>query len=277
MNRVHHFANSRFCQQLGGVASCVLRSISHGLIVYFGAHGAPYGLSAALASNETEQTEAVITSLEADTTWKYKVRLSKFERQFSTDNDDELGEWAGFFVLAKDPSAIWLTTKGSIERGDTDSAEVRLFYSYTIAPHIGLQAGWRRDIEPEPKRDWLGFGLIGVLPFTIGADASIFIGESDRLAARLEIAYRHKLTDRLSLTPDIEANFYSQSDPETGVGSGLSDLDLGLRLRYRIVTGIAPYAGITWKGNFADTADSVEGEGEDSGDLRLLLGVTLWF
>ena len=57
------------------------------------------------------------------------------------------------------------------------------------------------------------------------------MGESSRLAARLEIAYQHWFTQKLSLTPYVEANFYSKDDPDRDIGSGLSDLDLGLRLR----------------------------------------------
>lgn len=78
-------------------------------------------------------------------------------------------------------------------------------------------------------------GLLGVLPYKIGADASLFIGEASRLALRLEVAYKYWFTPSLSLTPDLEANFYSDDDLERNIGSGLSDLDLGLRLRYQIL------------------------------------------
>ena len=254
--------------------------------VFTEAHGALYGFASLFcvlmllstkALAEPEQNTSSDDDDHVDSGWKYHARLSKFERQLSTDNDDQNGEWAAFLVMGKEPNAFWLTTKGETERGVVDSAEIRLFYSYTIAPYIGVHLGWRRDIEPEPKRDWLGFGLLGVLPYKIAADISIFAGESDRLAARLEIAYKYWITQKLSLTPDLEANFYSKTDTETDTGSGLSDLDLGLRLRYRLVEGVSPYAGITWKGNFATTRDIIEGKGEDSSDLRFLLGVTLWF
>ena len=98
-----------------------------------------------------------------------------------------------------------------------------------------------------------------------------------RVPARVEVAWKHSFTAKLSLTPDLEANFYSENDPETGTGSGLSDLDLGLRLRYRIIENLSPYAGVTWKGNFTGTADLAEKRGEDSGDLRLLVGVSARF
>jgi copper resistance protein B len=203
------------------------------------------------------------------------IRIGKLERQFSTSGDNQYGEWAGLVSVGKDLNTFWLTAKGSTQHGDADSAEIRLFYSRTIKPYIGVQLGWRRDLKPEPELDWLGFGLLGVLPYKIGADASFFIGESSRLAARLEIAYQHWFTHKLSLTPDLEANFYSKDDPDRSIGSGLADLDLGLRLRYWITKGISPYTGFTWKGNFGNTADMLESEGEDTGDLRIMLGVTL--
>jgi len=50
-----------------------------------------------------------------------------------------------------------------------------------------------------------------------------------------------------------------------------------LRLRYQIITGVSPYLGITWKGNFGNTAEIIKSRGEEANDLRLMLGVTLSF
>lgn len=232
-----------------------------------------YSVSA--ATDEGQQQGSHVASTGSDNAWKYRFRLNKFERQFSTENDSDFAEWAGYIRVEKELDKFWLTTKGSAQQGDTDSAEIRLLYSRTIRPYIDLHLGWRRDLKPEPDRDWLGFGVLGILPYKIGADASFFIGESGRFSTRLEIAYRHKITSRLSLAPDLEANFYSEDDPDRDIGSGLSDLDLGLRLRYKVISGVLPYVGITWKGNFGKTADIIESKGEEADNLRLLLGITL--
>jgi copper resistance protein B len=258
---------------------CAVRTEQSVHIIDDGAHGAPYGLVvlfcilmllSAIALAEQEQDAADDIADQVDSRWNYHARLNKFESQLSASNDDWHGEWAGFVMFGRDVNAFWFATRGATKRGETDSAEIRLFYTCEIKPHIGVLFGWRRDIEPKPERDWLSFGLLGVLPYKIAADASLFVGESNRLAARLEVAYKYWFTPRLSLTPDLEANFYNQADAETGTGSGLSDLDLGLRMRYRVVEGMSPYAGATWKRDYADT-------GEDAGDLRLLLGLTLGF
>lgn len=229
------------------------------------------------ASTDAEQNKSEVASAESDSAWKYKVRISKLEKQFSTRDDGEYGEWAGFIMVGKQRNKLLLTTKGSTQHGETDSAEFRLLYSRTIRPHIGLAVGWRRDLKPEPERDWLSISMLGVLPYKVGADASFFIGESGHMAARFEIAYKYWFTPKLSLTPDLEANLYSEDDPERGIGSGLSDLDMGLRLRYQIIKGVSPYTGVTWKGNFGNTADMLKSKGEDTGDLRLMIGITLSF
>lgn len=216
-------------------------------------------------------------AVSTDSGWSYRLRLSKFERQFSTRDDNAYGEWAGFIRASRRLDSFWLTTKGSTQRAETDSSEIRLFYSRSIKSYLDVHLGWKHDIKPEPVRDWFSFGVLTILPYKVGADVSFFVGETGRLAARLEMAYRYAITQKLSLTPDLEANVYSEDDAERGIGSGLSDLDVGLRLRYRIVTGVSPYAGIVWKGNFGRTADIIESQGGEPADLRLMLGVTLWF
>ena len=209
--------------------------------------------------------------------WSLRARLGKFERQSSTRDDNYYDEWAGFIRVSNQLDSFWVTSKGTTSAGETDSSEIRSFYSRRVSPYVDWHLGWKRDIKPDPERDWLGFGVLAILPFTVGADVSIFMGESGRTAARLEMAYQHRFTPRLSLTPDLEANFYGEDEPERDIGSGLSDLDLGLRLRYQVIKGVSPYTGVTWKGNFGRTADLLESRGEESDDLRVMMGITLAF
>lgn len=115
-------------------------------------------------AEEEKQDESRPADAETDEAWRYTVRLSKLERQFSPSNDDDYGEWAGFIMAGTANNKLWLTIKGSTQLGETDSAEIRFFYSHTLRPHIDVQLGWRRDLKPEPERDWLGFGLLGVMP-----------------------------------------------------------------------------------------------------------------
>jgi copper resistance protein B len=46
----------------------------------------------------------------------------------------------------------------------------------------------------------------------------------------------------LGLQPEIEMNLYGNADPARDIASGLSDLEVGLRLRYAVRSNAAPYA-----------------------------------
>ena len=66
------------------------------------------------------------------------------------------------------------------------------------------------------------------------------------------------------------------SDPERGIGSGLSSGEAGLRLRYEFRREGAPYLRATWNRKFFGTADLAEAAGEDTSGARLALGVRVW-
>ena len=75
----------------------------------------------------------------------------------------------------------------------------------------------------------------------------------------------------------MELNFYSRSDTARAVGSGLSDIDTGLRLRYEITRKFAPYIGVSYDGKFGQTASFARQDGDAVHDLRFLAGIRLWF
>jgi copper resistance protein B len=108
-------------------------------------------------------------------------------------------------------------------------------------------------------------------------EATAYVGESGRTQFRLETEYELLLTNRLIVQPLVEMNIYGKSDPERGVGAGLSSLDAGLRLRYEFRRELAPYFGVQWNWKFFDTADFAEAAGESTGGARLLLGLRMWF
>ena len=114
-------------------------------------------------------------------------------------------------------------------------------------------------------------------PYLFEVDGGIFIGESGQVGARLEAEYEYLLTQRLILSPEIEVDFYSKDDEAVGIGSGLSDLELGLRLRYEIRREFAPYIGVNWTKQFGQTADFARDEGEDTSDVQFVAGIRAWF
>lgn len=54
------------------------------------------------------------------------------------------------------------------------------------------------------------------------------------MLARVEGFYDQRIIRRLILQLRVEANLAAQDVRQNGIGSGLSDIELGLRLRYEI-------------------------------------------
>lgn len=205
----------------------------------------------------------------------YKVMIDKVEWR-SVDGPDfwmlDADAWLGY-----DLNKFWLKTEVEYVEGETEEAELQLLYSRAIAPFWDAQIGWRRDIRPEPERDFLALGFKGLAPYLFEVDAGIFLGESGQVGARLDAEYEYMFTQKLILSPEIELNLYSKDDEEVGIGSGLSDMELGLRLRYEIRREFAPYMGVNWAKKFGDTADFAKEEGEETSDVQFVLGFRAWF
>ncbi len=190
---------------------------------------------------------------------------------------DNALSWDGQGWLGKDLNKIWFKTDGERTAGKTDAAESQFLYSKAIAKYWDFQAGVRHDFKPSPSRSWVAMGFKGLAPYFFDIDAAAFIGESGRVALRFEAEYELLITQRLILTPAIEINLYGQNDPEVGIGSGLSDIEVGIRLRYEIRRQFAPYIGVNWSRLFGNTADFAKIAGEDKSEAQLVIGLRAWF
>jgi copper resistance protein B len=120
-------------------------------------------------------------------------------------------------------------------------------------------------------------GIEGLAPLFFRVAATGYVGGDGRLAAKLEGSYDLLLTQKLILQPQIEMNFYSQADPERDLGSGLAEIDAGVRLRYEITRKVAPYIGVTYAGKFGGTADFARASGHATDEVRFTLGLRTWF
>lgn len=187
---------------------------------------------------------------------------SVFEGQF----------WAGY-----DLNKLWVKVDAEHVDSDYEELELQALYSRAISPYWNLQVGARKDFEPEPKRDWAVIALQGLAPYFFEVDASLFVGGPGRTGLRLSAEYELMLTQRLVLSPEFELNAYGHNDEETGVGSGLADAQVGLRLRYEIRREFAPYIGVNWNKRYGNTADFASAEGEDIEDTQLVVGIRAWY
>ena len=161
--------------------------------------------------------------------------------------------------------------------GRLEDLELQALYSRAIAPYWNLQAGVRHDILPDPSRTYLVAGVEGIAPYWFKVNAATFLSNKGEVRARVEASYDQRITQSLILQPRIEANVSFQDIPAIGVGSGLTDFEAGLRLRYEIKQEIAPYIGVEWRKQTGATARFARIAGEDPDTVSLIAGIRIWF
>lgn len=191
-------------------------------------------------------------------------------------NEQTSLQWDGQFWIGRDLNKLWIKSEGDRLKGSTD-AKIEAFWSHTISPFWDLQLGARRDFGAGPKRNWAAFGVQGVAPYGIETEITGYVGGSGRTALALKAEYDLLLTQRLIFTPEIEASLHGKNDEARGVGSGLSDASLSLRLRYEVTREFAPYVGVSFGRKFGKTASYASEAGESRSERAILAGVRIWF
>lgn len=184
--------------------------------------------------------------------------------------------WEGDAWYGGDFDKIWLRGEGEHEDGRLD-ARTELFWDHAFASFWDWQLGARRDSGLADGRNWAAFGVRGIAPYWFDIEATGYVGDRGRAAFRLRTEYEILFTQRLILQPELEANAYAKNDPRREVGSGLSDAEFGLRLRYEIRREFAPYVGLVWKRRFGDAARFTRADGHDPTDAQLVAGIRFWF
>jgi copper resistance protein B len=179
--------------------------------------------------------------------------------------------------IGGDLNRVWIRAEGESEDGRVGDAHAHLLYGRSFARWWDVVAGARVDFEPGPAQAWAAAGIQGLAPYWFEIEATGYIGPDARTHARFEVEYELLLTTRVILQPLVELDLYGKSDPERGIGAGLSSIETGLRLRYEFRREFAPYFGVTWDRKFFGTADLARSQGEDPAKGRLTVGVRTWF
>jgi copper resistance protein B len=185
---------------------------------------------------------------------------------------DAEGWWGG------DVHRLVVKSEGEGRFGERiDAAEVQALYSRAIGPYFDLQAGVRQDVGRGPRRTYATIGIEGLAPYWFETEATLFLSDKGDLLGRAEAWVDQRITQRLVLQPRVELNFAAQDAAEQRIGRGLSNAELGVRLRYELRREFAPYVGLSWDRRLGRTADYARAAGEDRGGAAAVFGVRTWF
>lgn len=216
----------------------------------------------------------------AEMRWTSTLYILAEKLELAPTIDDRTLAVDGIGWYGNDRSRIWL-------RGDADistvesagDAQLALLYGKLITPFFDALFGVRLDHnwgDASATRILFGAGVEGLAPYWFELKASAFISQDGDLSARLTTAYDLLFTQRLILEPRMELNASASRVPGFGIGSGLTDLELGGRLRYELHRTFAPYIGVNWHRRLGGTADFARDDGEPVSVTSLVAGVRTW-
>ena len=205
-----------------------------------------------------------------------QIMFNLAEAQFRNGRDGI--EWDGEGWYGGDLNRLWIKSQGDGAFGRSiERAEVQALYSHAIDPYFNIQGGLRYDFKPNPSRVYATVGVEGLAPGLFDVQGALFLSNKGELLARAEGYYDQRITQRLILQPRAELNFAAQNTRETRTGAGLSDAEIGLRLRYDIRREFAPYVGVQYHRAFGATRKYLREAGEDPAGWSMLTGIRIWF
>ncbi|EXS68579.1 copper resistance protein CopB [Sphingobium sp. Ant17] len=186
--------------------------------------------------------------------------------------------WDGEAWYGGDIHRLTIKTEGEGSfKGGVDTAEVQALYSRAIDPYWNLQTGVRYDIQPRPSHPYATIGLEGLAPGWFEVETALFLSNEGDLHGRLDAYYDQRITQKMVLQPRVEVNVSAQDVPHHRIGSGVSNVELGLRLRYEIAREFAPYVGVSYERRVGDTARFARLDGEDPSSTSFVAGIRFWF
>jgi copper resistance protein B len=206
----------------------------------------------------------------------YSYTLVERAEAWRMDDRKGLGWEAGGWI-GGDTNRLWWRTEGELTDGRIDAASLEALIGHSFAPRWDLVAGLRQDFRPREARSFVAFGVAGLAPQWFEVAALAYAGEGGRTAARFSTDYSLLVTNRLVLQPVVHIELHGKDDASRGIGSGLSTVEAGLRLRYEFTRQFTPYVGLAWERAFGRTADLRRASGEFVGETRLVAGLRLWF
>ncbi len=182
-----------------------------------------------------------------------------------------------------DVHRLWFKSEGRQATSSSQGSEfeVQALYGKLIAPFFDLQAGVRFDqrLRPgsAPARVYAVVGLQGLAPYRFEIEPALFLSQKGQISGRLTTTYDVLLSQRLIVQPRLETNLAVQRDEEIGIGAGLNDVEIGIRVRYETRREFAPYVGLTWKESFGGTHRLTTQEGGDPAHFVVVAGARMWF
>lgn len=199
----------------------------------------------------------------------WSVRINQLE-QLNDDENTTVSEGVAWY--GSDSQRLRLTW--DIEHNQQDSHQ-----DISLAWQKPLDSFWNYEwgVAYQAEQTWLKVNINGLMPYKFEVDGSLLLDEQGHSMLILEGDYDLRFTQRLVLQPSLKTTLNGKEHAQHQQGSGLAELQTGLRLRYDLTRRFAPYLGVQQHDFFGKTADLRAQQGQTNHETTWLAGVRWWF
>ena len=203
-------------------------------------------------------------------------------RANSTGPDTFSWDFVGWY--GGDINRLWVKSEGSqdLNSGNDGTSDFQLLCGRLIAPFWDFQVGARAKFNLGSSlsgntRTYAVIGLQGIAPGNFDLEPALYLSDRGEVSAELTASYDLYLTQRLILQPRFQGEISFKGDDRFGTGEGVTETDIGLRLRYEITREIAPYIGVSWLRSYGQTGRLARQQGESSDTVAFVAGIRIWW
>ena len=199
----------------------------------------------------------------------WSVRINQLE-QLKDDENTTVSEGVAWY--GSDSQRLRLTW--DIEHNQQGSHQ-----DISLAWQKPLDSFWNYEwgVAYQAEQTWLKVNINGLMPYKFEVDGSLLLDEQGHSMLILEGDYDLRFTQRLVLQPSLKTTLNGKEHAQHQQGSGLAELQTGLRLRYDVTRRFAPYLGIQQHDFLGKTADLRAQQGQTNHETTWLAGVRWWF
>lgn len=205
------------------------------------------------------------------------VRFDKLE--WGGPNTGASARWDMEAFVGTDYDKLFFKSEGFYngKAKNLEEGQVQILYSRLISYYFDAQFGVRQDFSKKSSRTYAVMGVDGLAPGFIEVDADAYISQKGEVSASITAFHDLLVTNRLIFQPRIDLKLQAQSVPDLELGAGITDFELGARLRYEFTRNFAPYIGVNWDRKVGQTATIARTNGEAVSSVSFIAGMRLFW
>ena len=168
-------------------------------------------------------------------------------------------------------------TGGSDTRTAFDEGQILTLYSRDLSESVAILGGVRHDLRTGRGLTHGSLGIEAELTPWLEGEHYVFVSENGNLTGSGQLLGRWKIAPALTIEPRMGFGWSGQRIPDEAQASGLTDLELSVRLRHPLGENLDVYVGAIHERLLGGTRRIAAASGDPANVTRAVIGAGLSF